>query len=52
MKAGKKSVTAMSASKVSNAGSTTNPGYDSDAFGNTHSNFNRVNNRELYSGGY
>ena len=40
----------MSASKVSQAASTTNPGYESENFG--HSNFNRVHNRELFSGGY
>jgi hypothetical protein len=42
----------MSASKASAAGSTTNPGYDSENFAGTSHNFNRVQNKELFSGGY
>lgn len=42
----------MSASKASQAASTANPGYESENFGGTYSNMNRVHNKELFSGGY
>ena len=40
----------MSASKASQAASTANPGYESENF--AASNMNRLQNRELFSGGY
>ena len=60
MRASKKSVTAMSASKVSNAASTTNPGYDSENFALTQSNATMerrpdgqlIHGRDMYPGGY
>ena len=50
----------MSASKVSNAASTTNPGYDSENFALTQSNATMerrpdgqlIHGRDMYPGGY